>query len=174
MQPPPQVRRVALGAHYYFVRDHSPTPCGLARLLVQIKPPILYFVPFYALFLGFVLSPAGPTKTRKPPVHHQQGQFRGSTLRLALLRRLLEPLLGLGLGLCARSLHQRMDHRVVNLTTPFARYPGRTLIRTRQRPRASQFPLQYRTHLLMGPQTPPLSNGTGPMLILRVLPVPHL
>ena len=174
MQPPPQVRRVPLGAHYYFVGDHSPTPFGSARLLVQIKHPVLDFVPFYALLVGFLLPPPGPTKTRKPPVHHQQGQLRGPTLWLALLRRLLEPLLGLGLGLSARSLHQRMDHRIVSLTTPFARYLGRCLIRTRQRRREGQFLLQYRAHLLMGPQAPPLSNRTAPMLILRVLAVPHL
>jgi len=128
MQPPSQVRRVALGAHYYFVGDYSSAPFGPARLLMQIKYAVLYFVPFYALLLGFLLSPARPRKTRKPPVDHQQGQLRGSPLRLALLRRLLEPLLGLGLGLAARSLHQRMDHRIVNLTTPFARYLGRRLI----------------------------------------------
>src|ERR1051326_3472280 len=75
MQPSSQVRRVALGAHYYFVGDQSPPPFGSARLLLQIKYAVLYFVPFYALLLGFVLSPARPTKARKPPVDHQQSQF---------------------------------------------------------------------------------------------------
>jgi len=117
-----------LGPHYYFVGDHSPAPLGSARLLMQIKHSVLYFVPFYAVFLGLLLSPARPTKPRKPPVNHQQSQLRGSPLSLALPRHLLEPLLGLGLGLAARLLHQRVDHRIVNLTTPFARYLGRRLI----------------------------------------------
>src|SRR5207249_980857 len=78
---------------------------------------------------------------------------------------------GLGLGLAARLLHQRMDHRIVNLTTPFARYLGCRLIRTRQRGRESQFLLQYRAHPLVCPQSPPLPNRTTPMLILRVLAV---
>src|SRR5437879_2623257 len=171
MQPPSQVRRVALGAHYGLVGDHSPAPFGSVRLLLQIKHAVLYFVPFYAVFLGFLLSPARPPKPRKPPVDHQQCQLRGSPLWLALLRHLLEPLLGLGLGLAARLLHQRMDHRIVNLTTPFARYLGCRLIRTRQRGRESQFLLQYRAHPLVCPQSPPLPNRTTPMLILRVLAV---
>jgi len=71
MQPLPQVRRVALAAHYYFVSDHSSAPFGSARLFMQIKHPILYFVPFYAVFFRLVLSPSRPAKTRKPPVDHQ-------------------------------------------------------------------------------------------------------
>src|SRR5690349_9221708 len=71
MQAPSQVRRVALRAHYYLVGYHSPAPLGSARLLVQIKYAVLYFVPFYAVFLGSFLSPARPSKTRKPPVDHQ-------------------------------------------------------------------------------------------------------
>src|SRR5438874_7039740 len=121
MQPSPQVGRVALGTHYGFVAVHSPAPFGSARLLMQIKHSVLYFVPFYALFLGLLLSPARPSKPRKPPVDHQQSQWRGSPLWLALLRQLLEPLLGLGLSLAAYSLRQRMNNRIVNATTPFAR-----------------------------------------------------
>src|SRR5437660_277042 len=174
MQSPPQVGRIALGAHHRFAGDHSTAPFSSARLLLQIKHAVLYFVPFYALFVGFLLSPARPTKTRKPPVDHQQGQFRALPLWIALPGHLLEPLLGLNLGLAARSLHQRMNDRIVNLTTPFARHLRRRLIGTAQRHREGQFLLQHRAHLLVCPQAPPFSQRTAPMLIPWVLTVPHL
>src|SRR5258706_1095356 len=72
MQSLAQVRRIALRPHDGFAGDHSPTSFSPARLFVQIKYAILYFVPFDALFLGFLLPPARPPKTRKPPVDHQQ------------------------------------------------------------------------------------------------------
>src|SRR5712691_10769470 len=72
MQSLAQVRRIALRAHYRFAADHSPASCSPARLFVQVEHAVLYFVPFYALFLGFLFPPARPTKTRKPPVEHQQ------------------------------------------------------------------------------------------------------
>src|SRR5437016_1407560 len=105
MQPTPQLHRVALAAYHRFVGDHCPASLSSARLLVQVKYSVLYFVPLHALLLGFLLSPTRSPKARKPSVEHQQSQFRGSTLWLTLLRHLLEPFLGLHLRLAPHSLH---------------------------------------------------------------------
>src|SRR5206468_11761006 len=43
--------RIALRAHDRFAADHSPTSLSPARLFLQIKHPVLDFVPFDALLL---------------------------------------------------------------------------------------------------------------------------
>src|ERR1043165_2830378 len=86
VQSLPKVGRIILSAHHNLVAHHPSTSFRVASLLLQTKHPVLYFVPFYTLFLGLFLSPAWPTKTRKPSVEHEQSQRRGPPHGLALLR----------------------------------------------------------------------------------------
>src|SRR5215831_16846905 len=105
MKSPPQLSRIAACAHHSLISHHCASTFSPTCLLVQVKHSILYFVPFHALLLGLFPSPTRPSKARKPPVHHQQSQLRGSTGRLTLRHHLLEPLLGLTLGLASHSLN---------------------------------------------------------------------
>src|SRR5215831_6941135 len=66
-----------------------------------------------------------------------------------------------------------MNHRIIYLAAPFCSHQTCGHIRTGQRGGEGQLLFQCRTHLLVRPQAPPLPNRTAPMLILRILALPH-
>ena len=74
MQPLSQFHWLAQAADHRLFSNQAAI-AFLGCLLVQVKHAILDFVPFHAVFWGPLLSPPGSTKTRKPAIQHQQGQF---------------------------------------------------------------------------------------------------
>src|SRR3974390_1851212 len=105
VQTLPQFHRPAQAAHHDLLRDEPATPFRPGGLLVQVKHPVLNFVPFYAVLLGPLLPPARAAETRKPTIQHQQREFGRPPLGLALPSRFLQPLLGLGLRHTTNPLH---------------------------------------------------------------------
>src|SRR5882724_4214152 len=144
----------------------------MGPLLVPVENTRLDFVPFHAVFLGLLLSPARAAKARHPPIVHQHGQVRGGALGLAFLGNLFQTKVCFFFGLFAQPLHQTVDHRVIDRATPLTGQLRGLFIGTGHRGGKSQLLFQRRTHLLVRLEAPPFFDGTTPRPLFAVLTLP--
>src|ERR1043165_3894220 len=134
----------------------------------------LDFVPFYALFVGFLLPPAGTSKTRHPAVGHQNSQFCSCSLRFLFLRSFFQTSLRLFFDLLAQTLDQLVNHRVIDRAAPLLSDLRSTFIGAGHRGGKSQLLFQRRPHLLVCFEAPLLSDRNAPRSISTILPLPNL
>ncbi len=128
-------------------------------------------MPFYTIFLGFLFAPTGSPVSHLATVDHQHSQRTGSTLGHALQRRTLIAFLRLLLGLLSNPLHQRMQRRIINASSPFAGHLRCLLIRTGGGDRKAELLGEAGGNLLMRTQLPRSKQRTPPLTRDRVLAV---
>ena len=171
IEPSSQFQRLVLPIDHQLVDQQAAPSFCLGRRLVAIEHSQLQFVPFHAVFLGFLFAPARPPIAELAAVGHQNPQLAGRTLGQAFGRWLGIPSLRLFLGQRALPLYQCMERCVINALRPPAGYWRRLLIGTGRRYRETKLLGKPGRQLLMRPQLPGGLDRATPATGVGVLSV---